>query len=115
MYDIRELKENNYADYVKLFTKEESSKNCFCTWWMIPVKTYHENGHAGNKLEFEKQMKENDYPMGLLAYDKDEVVGWCAVGPRDRYTRAVKTPTYQGRNSSEDHDVWLVSCFYIDK
>ncbi len=82
---------------------------------MIPVKTYHENGHAGNKLEFEKQMKENEAPMGLLAYDNNEVIGWCAIGPRDRYKRAIKTPTYQGRDPLEDSDVWLVSCFYIDK
>jgi GNAT superfamily N-acetyltransferase len=40
-------------------------------------------------------------------------VGWCAVGPRSRYRRALKTPTYIGRDPSEDDSVWLVPCFFV--
>ena len=45
----------------------------------------------------------------------DKLVGWCAVGPRSRYARAIKTPTYKGRDKELDDDVWLIPCFYVHK
>lgn len=42
-------------------------------------------------------------------------VGWCAVGPRRRYARAVRTPTFKGRDPNEDDAVWLVPCFFVHR
>lgn len=52
-------------------------------------------------------------PVGLLAYRDGEVVGWCAAGPRSRYVRALRTPTFKGHDPAEDETVWLVPCFYV--
>ena len=52
-------------------------------------------------------------PGGLLAYDDGTPVGWCATGPRSRYTRALRSPLLATRDPDEDHTVWLVPCFFV--
>jgi GNAT superfamily N-acetyltransferase len=51
----------------------------------------------------------------LLAYQNGDPVGWCAVGPRSRYIRALKTPTYKGGGVGDNSDIWLVPCFFVRK
>jgi len=82
-------------------------------WFLISVKNYHAAGSDGNRASFVELAATSETPMGLLAYENDEPVGWCAVGPRSRYARAIKTPTYSGRDPAEDDDVWLAPCFFV--
>lgn len=35
--------------------------------------------------------------------------------PRSRFARALRVPSFKGRDSAEDESVWLVPCFYIRK
>lgn len=53
--------------------------------------------------------------MGLLAYREEIPVGWCALGPRLRYSTAIsaRATILRGRDPSEDDDVWLVPCFFV--
>ena len=55
----------------------------------------------------------DERPVGLVAYLDDSPAGWCAVGPRSRYARAIKTPTMRGLDRAEDENVWFVPCFFI--
>ena len=82
-------------------------------WFIIPVKEYHAAGSEGNRASFSDLIVSSDNPVGLLAKLDDQPVGWCAVGPRSRYVRAIKTPTYKGRDPAEDDDVWLVPCVFV--
>jgi GNAT superfamily N-acetyltransferase len=55
-------------------------------------------------------------PMGVMAFVRDEPVGWCACGPRSRYTAAIKgrSKLLAARPRDEDDDVWLVACVFVD-
>jgi GNAT superfamily N-acetyltransferase len=48
-------------------------------------------------------------PIGVLAYEGDEVVGWAAVAPRARtsFARSRKIPTV------DERDVWSVWCIRV--
>jgi len=109
----KELTADNYPDFLNLMQSSESSKRCMCMWWIISVKEYHANGHDGNAKQFCRLLETEKHPMGILVYDNDVAVGWCACGPGKRYARAIKTPTFKGRDESEDENVWLLPCFYI--
>jgi GNAT superfamily N-acetyltransferase len=96
----------------ELFATNQTAEACWCMWFLIPVKQFHANGVEGNKAAFTAVARASREPMGILALDGDRVVGWCAVGPRSRFDRGVRTPTYAGRDAAEDDVVWLVPCFF---
>ena len=84
-------------------------------WFIIPVVQYHAGGPDANRQLFRDLVSDSNKPIGLLAYRDGEAVGWCAAGPRSRFVRALRIPSFKGRDPSEDDSVWLVPCFYIRK
>jgi GNAT superfamily N-acetyltransferase len=84
-------------------------------WFLISVKEFHDNGTAVNRQLFSDLVETEKDPVGLLAYENKVPIAWCSVGPRSRYARAIKTPTFKGRNPDEDDDVWFIPCFYVRK
>jgi GNAT superfamily N-acetyltransferase len=113
---IQPLTRDRLDDVARLFATDESANGCWCMWFIIPVKEYHAGGPAGNRAAFTELAARSDLPLGLLAYDRaGDPAGWCAVGPRTRYVRALKTPTYRGGGAGSDTDIWLVPCFFVRK
>ena len=103
------------ADVAKLFGSDKATNDCWCMWFIIPVKEYHAAGSKGNRDRFCDLLAKSEHPLGLLAYQGEEPVGWCATGPRSRYARALKTPTYRGGEAESDSDIWLVPCLFVRK
>jgi GNAT superfamily N-acetyltransferase len=82
-------------------------------WFIIPVKEYHAAGGDGNRASFCELLASSAQPVGLIGYLDDKPAGWCALGPRARYVRAIRTPTYKGRDPDEDDRVWLLPCLFV--
>jgi GNAT superfamily N-acetyltransferase len=97
----------------ELFSNNAAANGCWCMWFISRVADYHAAGPVGNRRHFEQLVATSDQPVGLLASWDDTPVGWCAVGPRSRYVRGIKTPTFAGRDPDEDDDVWLIPCFFV--
>lgn len=51
-------------------------------------------------------------PVGLLALDGDEPVGWCSVAPRETYARLARSRTMP---RSSDQPTWTVLCFFVPR
>lgn len=113
MTDVLPVSPDTMPDLGKLFSGDATANRCWCMWFIVPVREFHANGPAGNRALLGEVAERSPYPVGLLAYRDGEPVGWCAVGPRSRYTRAIRTPTFAGRDPAEDDTVWLVPCFFI--
>ena len=101
-------------DFEALQGSAPESTGCWCMWFISRVADYHARGAGGNRAEFVALLGSEPTPMGLLAYAGDRAVGWCAVGPRRRFVRALKVPTMKGRDPHEDDDVWFVPCFLVE-
>jgi GNAT superfamily N-acetyltransferase len=82
---------------------------------MIPVAQYHSGGASGNREIFRDLLQSSPSPIGVLAYAGDEPVGWCAIGSRSRFARALRVPSFKGRDPAEDDGVWLVPCFNVPR
>lgn len=113
MIEVHPASPDRIADLDALFATDGVVDRCWCMWFLMRVADFHEAGREGNRESFCELMEATDEPLGVIAYRDGEAVGWCAVGPRARYERAVKTPTLKGRDPTEDDDVWLAPCFYI--
>ncbi|HEX8670646.1 MAG TPA: GNAT family N-acetyltransferase [Longimicrobium sp.] len=87
--------------------KRPDANVCWCLSYRIPSK---ENVSLQGPARGEKvaELMERG-PIGVLAYDGDEVVGWAAVAPRAETTfaRARAIPHV------DDADVWAVWCIRV--
>ena len=110
---IESVHAGSLDDLGKLLCTDDAACGCWCMWFITSVREYHAAGIEGNRARFAALAASSDDPMGLLAYRDDEPVGWCAVGPRSRYKRALKTPTYRGGDDEDDASIWLVPCFFV--
>jgi GNAT superfamily N-acetyltransferase len=87
--------------------KRPDANVCWCLSYRIPSK---ENVSLRGPARGEKvaELMERG-PIGVLAYDDDEVVGWAAVAPRADTTFA-RTRTIP---HVDDLDVWSVWCMRV--
>lgn len=113
MIEVRELTSAEVGDLDELFGSDEVADRCWCMWFIVRVKDFHEAGREGNRSAFLDLMDGDSHPLGLLAYEGGRPVGWCAAGPRSRFTRIVRAPTLRNTDRGEDDSVWLVPCFFI--
>jgi GNAT superfamily N-acetyltransferase len=113
MLNVRSLALGDLPELDRLFSSDKSAKSCWCMWFVISVKEYHQGGSPANAAKFKTLAASSDHPLGLIAYLDGQPVGWTAAGPRSRYARAVRTPTMKAIDQSENDNVWLVPCFFI--
>jgi len=84
---------------------------CSCMRWRMPSTEYN---HA-TKEERVAALAElvcQDVPVGVLAYLKDEPVGWCSIAPRERYAALER---YRALPRLDDVPVWSVVCFFVER
>ncbi len=113
MTTIKAVTEALLDDLNELFCTNKFAEKCWCMWHIISVKAFHAGGAEQNRAQLTRIAQTEEVPIGILAYQNERPVGWCAVGPRERYARAIKTPSY--RHVGPDHltTVWLVPCFLV--
>ncbi len=66
---------------------------------------------AGAKKAFEELVQKGK-AHGILAFARDEPVGWCSIGPRKDFPVLKNSKAYK-RDDAED--VWSVTCFFIHR
>lgn len=97
-----------------LFGTSSVTRGCWCVWFLLSGRAAQDGWGAVNQERFEHLVTGSAEPTGVLAYAEGNPVGWCAIGPRSRYARVLRSPlTAPTRDATEDDDVWFVPCFYI--
>jgi GNAT superfamily N-acetyltransferase len=90
-------------------------------WWRLTAGEFRLGKGAPNRDALRGIVAAGE-PPGLLAYDGDVPVGWCAVGPRSDYPRWARTNAAResdrllkerGVDASKPGAVWSVTCFYV--
>ena len=79
-------------------------------WFRESTADFRANGGAANKRAFERIVDKSEAPPGVLAYVDGKPAGWCAVAPREEYTRLGRSRTLK---PIDDQPVWSVTCFFI--
>ncbi|MDO0909832.1 GNAT family N-acetyltransferase [Streptomyces sp. DT2A-34] len=88
--------------------KSPQANVCWCLSYRIPSKLNNElRGPA--RGEYVAELCRADPPLGVLAYDGDEPVGWAAVAPRSAtsFARNRKIPHV------DDLPVWSLWCIRV--
>ncbi len=80
-------------------------------FWRSPPREFKAGKGHGNRMAI-RRLARSDRPPGILAYDGDTAVGWCAIAPREDYPALARSRILK---PVDDRSVWSVSCFFIDK
>jgi GNAT superfamily N-acetyltransferase len=88
--------------------RNPASSVCFCLSYRIPSKENVALRGPG-RAERVRRLMDEEGPIGVLAYDDGEVVGWAAVAPRTRTHFA----TFRKIPRVDDLDVWSLWCFRV--
>jgi GNAT superfamily N-acetyltransferase len=108
---IEPVTPERWDDVVALFGPNGAYSNCWCTWWMWRASEWDRHPPDERRRELAGRIAAGEQP-GLLAYDGDAPVGWCAVAPRHRYER-LTSPRARTYAPIDDRPSWVVTCFFV--
>lgn len=102
---------DRWSDFETLFGKNGACAGCWCMWWRLRRSEWAKGKGAGNRAAIRGIIRKGEEP-GLLAYDVDRPVGWCAVAPRGAYPGLARSRVLR---PVDETPVWSVTCFFIDR
>ncbi len=110
---VREIGKTDWPFIEKLFGPRGACGGCWCMSWRVPHggKTWQAVKGEPNRKAM-KTLVHSGEAHGILAFDGDVPVGWCAFGKRAEFPR---TETMKAYRREDAEDVWSINCFYIAK
>ena len=106
---FRPLVPERLPDLEALFGPRGACAGCWCMWWKTTRTEFDAGKGAGNRAAMRRQVLAGAVP-GILAYDAEGPVGWCAVEPRSAYARLSRSRTLA---PVDGQPVWSVPCFFV--
>ena len=106
-----------FADVESVFGTKGDPAGCWCQWYKLPRVNFGSATRDELRDRLAAQLAEPTPGPGLLAYDGDTPVGWCAVEPRPALERLPFSPVASASPDDDfsDAGVWSVSCFVIPR
>src|SRR5512140_21363 len=105
------LSPEHWGSFERLFGPRGACAGCWCMWWRLPRAEFVRGQGDGNRRAMCKLVSSGIVP-GILAYANDEAVGWCAIGPRDAYSRLARSRILQ---PVDEKPVWSITCLFVAK
>lgn len=102
---------DRWADVEELFGERGACGGCWCMFWRVPRKQYEAGKGPGNKRALKKIVTAGQKP-GIIAYERNEPIAWCAVAPRKDYVGLL---TSRVLKPLDDQPVWSISCLFVKK
>jgi GNAT superfamily N-acetyltransferase len=98
-----------WPELQRLFGRSATTDGCQCMWFFQTSTEYRAGYGAANRTQFRARVGAGA-PPGLLAYLDDDVAGWCALGPKDSYSRYTRSRLFGGAWAP---GTWAIVCFYV--
>lgn len=98
-----------WPDVEELFGERGACGGCWCMWWRLPHAQFIRQKGAANKRAFHALVNSGIVP-GILGYAGKQPVAWCAIEPRDRYSRLERGRVLR---KVDDQPVWSVVCLFV--
>jgi GNAT superfamily N-acetyltransferase len=84
---------------------------CSCMRWRLTSGEYQRSTRESRVAALADLVCRNG-PVGVLAYQDGEPVGWCSVAPRETYGALER---FRALPRLDDAPVWSVVCFFVDR
>ena len=103
------LTPDRWADFEKLFGPRGACAGCWCMWPRLSGPEFARHQGDDNKRSMKRIVTGGENP-GLIAYVGGVPAAWCALAPRERYTRLERSRVLA---PVDDAAVWSVICFFV--
>jgi len=101
---------DTWPDFAELFETKGCPHFCWCTIYRMPK---HGDAEKAAKKKFMHDMVSAGTPIGILAYDGDEPIGWCSAAPRESYS--LQRSRTMPRVTPDDVPTWTVLWFFVKR
>jgi hypothetical protein len=109
MLEVRAAGPDSWDDVAAVMGERGDPSRCFCQYFRLRGRAWNEAGPDTNRKALRSQIRDDERPPGVLAYDGTTPVGWCAVAPRTAYPRVLASPNWR----SDHADAWVITCFVV--
>jgi GNAT superfamily N-acetyltransferase len=106
---VRPVTGDNWDAFARLFEARGGPHYCWCTVYRFA--NAHQMKPAEKKAAMERLVLDAT-PIGVLAYEDEQPVGWCSIAPRETYLKLQRSRTMP-RVTRPDTPTWTVLCFYV--
>lgn len=106
-----------FADVEAVFGTRGDPAHCWCQWYKIPGADWRLTD-AELRDRLAEQLADPATNAGLVAYDGEIPVGWCAVEPRAHLPRLSRKRIVVDGSRHPDFDdagVWALTCFVVPR
>ncbi|MEW5874916.1 MAG: GNAT family N-acetyltransferase [Candidatus Zixiibacteriota bacterium] len=100
---------DRWEDFETLFGPRGACGGCWCMYPRLTASEFGRSKGEGNRKAMRGVVKSGGIP-GIIAYEGDVPVGWCAFGPREEY---VRLSTSRILKPIDDHPVWSIVCLFV--
>jgi len=102
---------SRWSDVQQLFGDRGACGGCWCMFWRLPRKQFDADKGEANKRAFKSLVTAGREP-GLIAYNGDEPIAWCAVAPREQYIALDRSRILE---PIDNQPVWSISCLFVKR
>lgn len=109
--ETRAVERGDWPRIEQLFGANGACGGCWCMWWRVPMggASWERSKGEPNRRAL-RELVERGAIHAVLAFDGEQPLGWCCLGPRADFPRAERVKALRG---AWDAGTWSVVCFYI--
>ncbi|MCP4867707.1 MAG: GNAT family N-acetyltransferase [Proteobacteria bacterium] len=108
MVSVTRLSESSVGSWGRLMRGCEDEGWCSCVAWWTPTWDGFSERTAEENRQLRKYLFAHGEYDGYLAWEMDQPVGWCQVGPRDRLHKL-----REQFDLEPEMGTWAITCFKV--
>ncbi len=108
-WKVRPVTPGRWKDLERLFGKSGACGGCWCMWWRQTRSEFAARAGESNRRALRRIVDSGHVP-GLIAYLRDQPVGWCSIAPREEFSSLERSSVLK---RVDDQPVWSLVCFFV--